>query len=249
MGRGLKMHRFFLGIKKKMWQVPQIIFISALIFIIMTVFIWLTLEDAEILIRYSELITHFVFLCVCMVVYKLISRIYGTLLNYGETRKFELILLLASFGFAAFTILSTIFDFHFMLPYKVISVSLFLLTVYLLFICFYRLVLRKRAKKISNKLKRSYKHIAIIGAGDAGKKLFDEIRENTDTKYRVWCFLDDDNKIIGRKIDGVSIKGPINSIENILKESPVSEVILAIPTLNDGRRQEILDLCPICRTL
>ena len=41
----------------------------------------------------------------------------------------------------------------------------------------------------------------------------------------------------------MKIRGPINSIADILRSSPVSDIVLAIPSLNDERKQEILDLC------
>jgi FlaA1/EpsC-like NDP-sugar epimerase len=95
--------------------------------------------------------------------------------------------------------------------------------------------------RIKNKRKPIF--IAIIGAGEAGSRLLDELCSNEENNYRVWCFIDDNTDLIGQRHNGVKVKGPINSISDILKGSPVSELILAIPSNSNVRTREILDLC------
>ncbi len=100
-----------------------------------------------------------------------------------------------------------------------------------------------KAGKDRSIVSKSFKHIAVIGAGNAGELLYEEIRRNKRSPHRVWCFIDDDAEIIGKRLHGAKICGPISDIAEILKDSPVSEVILAIPSLDEARKREIIELC------
>jgi len=83
--------------------------------------------------------------------------------------------------------------------------------------------------------------LAIIGAGGAGALLYNEILYNPKTNYSVRCFIDDDIDKIGKKIRNVMVYGPINRFDEIIRKIPVSEVIIAIPSLNEQRKSEILE--------
>lgn len=90
---------------------------------------------------------------------------------------------------------------------------------------------------------KKIRYIAIIGAGDSGATLLSEIERSHSDAYKVWAFFDDDVYKIGTKIRGVTIKGPINKLPEILKHSPVNDVILAIPSLDLKKRREIVEMC------
>lgn len=86
-------------------------------------------------------------------------------------------------------------------------------------------------------------NVAIIGAGYSGATLLSEIIRNHSDIYKVWAFIDDDASKIGTKLRGVPIMGPINKLPEILKKSPVYDVILAIPSLELEKRREIVNMC------
>ena len=69
----------------------------------------------------------------------------------------------------------------------------------------------------------------IIGAGFAGQMIAEEIARKKifgTTK----AFLDDDPNLIGQKIDGIPVLGPIDRMVPLLKRSERDEVIIAMPT-------------------
>lgn len=86
-------------------------------------------------------------------------------------------------------------------------------------------------------------NIVIIGAGYSGVTLLSEITRNHSDIYKVWAFVDDDVSKIGTKLRGVPIMGPINKLPEILKKSPVYDVILAIPSLELEKRRDIVNMC------
>ncbi len=73
--------------------------------------------------------------------------------------------------------------------------------------------------------------------------MLSEITRNHSDTYKVWAFFDDDVDKIGTKLRGVPIMGPISKLPEVLKQSSVYDVILAIPSLELEKRREIVKMC------
>ncbi|MEG2597523.1 MAG: nucleoside-diphosphate sugar epimerase/dehydratase, partial [Oscillospiraceae bacterium] len=86
-------------------------------------------------------------------------------------------------------------------------------------------------------------YVAIIGAGDAGVRLMEEIRHSSTSPYIPYCFVDDSVEKIGKFIHGIEIKGPVSNLEELLKNSPVSNVIVAVPSMLLADKRRILSIC------
>ena len=91
--------------------------------------------------------------------------------------------------------------------------------------------------------KRASVKIAIAGAGDAGVSLVDEMRRDPDCIYNVVCFFDDDPVKQRAHVRGIPVRGDLDSIDEILKDSDIKEIIVAIPSLNEDRLREVLQQC------
>jgi len=85
---------------------------------------------------------------------------------------------------------------------------------------------------------KNYTSVLIYGAGSAGIQLRSAIWHSDDIK--VEGFIDNDQKIQGNVIDGLKIYSP-DQIEKIIKQKNISEVILAMPSLNKSKVQELLN--------
>ena len=87
--------------------------------------------------------------------------------------------------------------------------------------------------------------VIIIGAGNAGVAICDEIMSNAESPYKITYFFDDDSSKINRRINGIEVKGPIESIPSVISSSkmPIDEIIIAIPTVSKERKREIVDIC------
>ncbi|MEG2045324.1 MAG: nucleoside-diphosphate sugar epimerase/dehydratase [Comamonas sp.] len=82
------------------------------------------------------------------------------------------------------------------------------------------------------------KHLLIYGAGEAGVQTasaLDVMRE-----FAVRGFVDDDPGKIGRTINGIPIIAPAD-VAGFIQKHKISDILLAIPSLNLLRRREIID--------
>jgi len=79
----------------------------------------------------------------------------------------------------------------------------------------------------------------IIGAGQVGQSLADELISNKSLAYHVVGFLDDDP---GRQVKQAPVLGKIGDIFRVLKEHAVDEIIITIPSERQLVNQLITEL-------
>ncbi|MEM5771111.1 MAG: polysaccharide biosynthesis protein, partial [Bacillota bacterium] len=150
------------------------------------------------------------------------------------------LLLGAALGFALYrTAIPLVFPTQLPFLYLVALTSMSLLgmiTIRLLYRLFRRRITAGKSPK--NQIP-----LAIIGAGDAGVLLLRELQRNVDSGYRPVCFFDDDPEKVGKFVLGVKVAGTIQDIPHQLKNTPVRELMVAIPSATDIRRAEVLQIC------
>lgn len=78
---------------------------------------------------------------------------------------------------------------------------------------------------------------AIYGAGTAGNQLVVALRMGLS--LRPVAFIDDDEHLSNRMISGLRVYRPQN-IQQMIEETGISEILLALPSVTRHRRQEIL---------
>jgi FlaA1/EpsC-like NDP-sugar epimerase len=82
----------------------------------------------------------------------------------------------------------------------------------------------------------------VIGAGAAAEMLLRELRTQRPT-LEVIGLLDDDRNKVGSERFGVRVLGPIDRVGEIASRENVSEIIVAIPSLDAAGQKRVLDLC------
>ena len=87
------------------------------------------------------------------------------------------------------------------------------------------------------------KKLLIIGAGAAACRLIDEINSTRDCGLRPIGLIDDSREKLDRKVHGVRVLGSVEELEFIAKETGAEVIYLAIPSLGNERRSEILAHC------
>ncbi len=90
---------------------------------------------------------------------------------------------------------------------------------------------------IRSKLNNSHEIVAIYGAGEAGRQLARAIGHSD--MYKVAAFIDDEPTLFATEIDGISVYSPI-SVEKLVREKRVTQILLALPSASHKRRSEIL---------
>ncbi len=87
------------------------------------------------------------------------------------------------------------------------------------------------------------KKLIIIGAGDCGEKIYREIHNNSDLKYKVVGFLDDHPVKKGKKIHGIPVLGPVKDIRIAAEMVRADEFLIAIPSANSSQMRKIVEFC------
>lgn len=82
----------------------------------------------------------------------------------------------------------------------------------------------------------------IVGAGSGGYLLMNEIYHNMAYPYNVIGFVDDFKKK-GTMLSGKPVLGTIEEVKQVCEENNVRCIFITISSVNDKRKQEILDLC------
>ena len=110
---------------------------------------------------------------------------------------------------------------------------------------FYRLLRLWRRQTDTAKLpETAADRVMIIGAGEAGEKVYREIVTSESVhKKKVVCFIDDDPSKWGRSVHSILICGGRNQIVEAAERFRVQEILVAIPSAS---RREIADILRIC---
>ena len=90
--------------------------------------------------------------------------------------------------------------------------------------------------------KASLPQALIYGAGSAGRQLASAMANSPE--IRVVGFMDDDDRLHGHVLNGLPIYNPADLAE-VLSVSPITDVLLALPSVSRQRRNEILNALKI----
>lgn len=83
----------------------------------------------------------------------------------------------------------------------------------------------------------------IIGAGSAGTKMLQELLQNPQLGLKPVAFLDDDPDKIDRKIQGLTVFGPVVELPDVVARKDIEEVIIAFPSAPAQTIQNIKSAC------
>lgn len=89
----------------------------------------------------------------------------------------------------------------------------------------------------------SLKKTLVIGAGEAGRTIARQIMVENPRSHVVCCFVDDNPYKKGRTVEGINVEGNRYSIPALVSKYGIEEILLAIPTIDDENKEEILGIC------
>ncbi len=81
--------------------------------------------------------------------------------------------------------------------------------------------------------------VAIVGAGQIGALLADELTYNINSHYKPICFIDIDKNKFGCKLNGINVYPGDETIIDRLKTMPVQEIFIALPKISDDHMREL----------
>lgn len=169
-----------------------------------------------------------------------IFKLYTSVWKYASV--IELIdIILANFLFEILTyIYKLIFDIS--MPRSYYLIEFFLLVM---LTCATRLGYRV-ARTLHIKFENQKKNVKtmLIGAGDAGRMVIDEIYNNGDIcDSKIVCVVDDDKNKVNHYIKGLKIEGSTKDIEMLADKYRIEEIIIAIPSASKETIDKIVTEC------
>ncbi|MGL6344087.1 MAG: polysaccharide biosynthesis protein [Waterburya sp.] len=103
----------------------------------------------------------------------------------------------------------------------------------------------RAAERKNQQSKNFYKRdrVLIVGAGDAGVSILQEMRRNPKLGFNPVAFIDDSPQKLGLKIQGLPIVGNRYQIPEIITAQNIRQVVIAMPTTSGKVIREIVDVC------
>lgn len=220
----------------------QIMFLMDLFIVNFVYFVmiyWVPIRNGTLITEIFTWIPNLTLMIVCLCGFLWASKSYDSLWRYAETDEYISLIFMGGIAYVVYFLIQKILP----IP-KIPSVlSLCIYSMSLLLMTTARFIYRKYRMKVTSRNQGKKVRCAIIGAGNAGVALLNEMKNNVSNHYQPVCFFDDDPEKMGKFIHGIEVKGKIDMMPLLLRNTMVTEIIFAIPSANPTRRKEILEMC------
>lgn len=171
----------------------------------------------------------------------IVARTYAGIIFYTSTQDARRIVRTVSAVSALFVITNLITyqtNKIYFIPFSIIIIE-YLGTVFGL------IVLRTLVKIVFNEVSNPSKNksnVIVFGAGTAGVIAKRAIDRDAGSHYKVFAFVDDDEKLAGRKIEDVPIYHSTD-LPRLLAENTIANVIISVQQLSKERKAELIETC------
>lgn len=180
----------------------------------------------------------------CVLVSRLAFSVYLQMWRYATSDVYLRIVLADFIGGVLFIAIDRVLlSDHLQFQYAVAAVSVgLLLTLSSRFI--YQFVRRRPGilRLSGNRLPAPPKNkinVAVVGAGEMGVLLVTELLMNRNSRYHPVFFIDNDQRKIGTRIEGVPVIGPDHEVLQDIAKLPIQEIIIALPGTDMAKREQV----------
>lgn len=104
-------------------------------------------------------------------------------------------------------------------------------------------VYRRTLLYVPYKYSNDQQRVMIIGAGSAGTMIINEMLARRNLKLNPILLIDDADFKQGKRISGVRVEGKRKDIIRLAEEREIDTIIIAIPSIDNENKREILDIC------
>lgn len=171
---------------------------------------------------------YYIVLLLIIIIWYLVFRFFDLYASYRKQNFGRIFWDMVKGVFVSFLLLSSLMYF-----FKITDVSRIMMGIFVLFNVIllglskgfaYRMLIRFRAKGFN------FRNILIVGSRAGAKEVIDAIGDCLEAGYRILGCLEIDENKVGEKVkNGVKIIDTIESMEKILLEEVVDELIFAMP--------------------
>ena len=177
---------------------------------------------------------------VILIIVNIFYRIYSSIWSYASIVE----LIGIAFACTTFILIEYIYKtlFTISMPGSYYLIKLILLIMFISAIRYAYRIARTITKFLSNS--KDTKKTMIIGAGEAGRLLINEIDNNPKNfKNKVVCVIDDNKWKIGGYIRSIPVVGDRHDIVEAVKKYEIEEIIIAIPSASKEKIALIVEEC------
>ena len=175
----------------------------------------------------------------------ILSKTYDGLLRYAGFNDIRKIFTACTFTLA-FLIISKFIVYNIkpslaghLYPRYVTMVYHYLITMVLM------IIMRFTIRRLYNEVYKNSsdrKNTIIYGAGDGGTMLMRTINQDTNSKFRINAFVDDDPLRAKSQINTIRVYSPKEAMTpEFIKKNGIEVMIVAIPSLSEERNKEIIE--------
>ena len=194
-------------------------------------------------LKSTYFVEHWFFILVCMAVPLFFFRSYESLWRYADSREYITLFGASVMGFLLYFTADRLLipkEMHYSCRFVLLVVLTSLVGMWLLRFM-WRLLRQARAHRqyATNRATP----VVIIGAGDAGVDLAEEIKRDRSARYYIYGFFDDNPSKQRMKVRDVPVLGTVDELPEKLKGTGVEDIILAIPSIDERGQKRILEIC------
>lgn len=168
-----------------------------------------------------------------------VMRLYHSLWRYASVR--EMVNVLLACIISALIHITSLFIYYRYFTKSYIMIYTMLLLLFTLIIRFSYRIVRYFFSMYNHDLET--RNTMIVGAGEAGNMLMNELVMSNHLDARIKCFIDDDKSKHSTYIHGVKVVGGRESILSAAKKYLINEIIIAMPTASKKTISELVDIC------
>lgn len=188
----------------------------------------------------SAVVLEFPILLLCAFICYLLFHLYNRIWKYAGVKDILTILAANFCGVILYVTLTSFIG-------KSLPRSIFAMTfaVTAILQIFSRILLRL-SYQISGKeaTGKKEKNVLIVGAGNAGYLIAQDIIQSGDPR-KIVGFVDDDPDKQGKRLGGFKVLGDRYAIAELVDAYEVEEILIAIPSLHPEQLQEIANICSL----
>ncbi|MBE6592524.1 MAG: polysaccharide biosynthesis protein [Ruminococcaceae bacterium] len=210
-------------------------------FVVNAVYILGVLLDGTLGLRNpARFLTNITILLVLIFTLRIITGFYKNVWRYVHTKAYLQAVIIDAFSALIGIILTSIVRQQVRIWYFVVVTALFtLLTLTSRYV--YR-TLYKYLNKLSDEPYTHKINVAIVGAGQIGALLADELRFSKTSSYNPIAFIDKDDAKRGGLVSGIKVYIEDDKIVETIKQLPIQEIFIALPGLDSETLRNIYQL-------
>ena len=186
-----------------------------------------------------QLLGNYVAFLITVMAVRFVFRIYHNVWRYADTRVYLEIIVSDALGGILAMLLS------YLLP-NVLDLGLWrsavVVSLFDIATLASRMVYQQYHKSLrpSNRDK-SRTNVAIVGAGQVGSLLAEELENNPNSTFKALCFIDTDKEKVGGLLHGLRVIAPDDQLVQNLRALGVKEIIIALPKVGPEDKKRIFD--------